>query len=630
VLRLKKLPFRPKTRQKASDPATWKPVRDRITTPTGGVALAENSLFRRTMEVNEAYLLDSFSVDHMLYPFRRRAGQADAPGGDKQIRFWDTLLRGSNAGRFLMGAANSLRWIPNPELKARVDAVVDGIAACAREDGYMYAFPPEEMLHGAPGTNWSSAQESNYARAWITHGLIDAAESGNPKALALIRAGHDWFNTCDDLAELNTVCVWPQGHIASTRMYLSPLGKPEDLQVAEAWYVVDEWMDQLIARDPEALWKTGLAWPHCYNLTACEAYLDHYRATGDARFLDAMLGAWEMIQKYWVHLGGSIALCESCDYPPSSYFIDPKKNTGEFCGSVFWARFSQRLHNLFPDEEKYAAEIEHSIYNVALANIVPREGIRYHARLESVKDEAGIYNTCCEGQGTRMLGSLPEYIYSLAPDGVYVNLYEPSKLGCTLQGHGFQLDLETGFPYQNRVTIRVATFGENRMGLRLRVPGWMKQPMPVFVNGREFVTGEPGSYVLVDRNWKDGDVVTFDLAPELTLTRYRGADNFEWEYRYGLEYGPILMAFVGPLGLAELIRAGQIPAKTPDGIFTIDPEIPVLVPQNPVEPATWLHPIPEKPLHFSIDGCPLHTVMPYWQVPDGQTFTCFPVLSGRD
>ena len=38
---------------------------------------------------------------------------------------------------------------------------------------------------------------------------------------------------------------------------------------------------------------------------------------------------------------------------------------------------------------------------------------------------------------------------------------------------------------------------------------------------------------------------------------------------------------------------------------------------------------PGQPLHFSIDGLPDHVVMPYWLVPDGQTFTCFPLLAGR-
>jgi uncharacterized protein len=622
MLRLKKLAYIPRTRQRASDPSTWKPVPDCISTPTTGVTLPEGSLFRWAMEANIDYLLNSFSVDHLLYAFRERAGWKDAPAGESQLEFWDLALRGSNAGRFLMGATNTLRWIDHAELRRRVDAVVDGIEACRRADGYMHSFPPEQMLHGAPGTSWGSAQESNYARAWITHGLIDAAIIGNPKALPLIRGGHDWFNTCPDLPELNTVAVWPQGHIASTRMYFSPLGRPEDLQVAEKWYVVDEWMDQLAARNPDAIWKTGLAWPHCYNITALEAYLDHYRATGDEHFLDAMLGAWDLLHDHWLHVGGSIAICESHDYPPSSYFIDPHKDTGEFCGSVFWAKFSQRLHHLYPDEEKYATEIEKSIYNVALSNLVPGRGIIYHARLEGQKETPQVQNTCCEGQGTRMVGSLPEFIYSLADDGVYVNLFEASWLTTVIRGHGFTLDMQTTFPMDNRVTLRISTVGENPMGLRVRTPSWAVRPMPIQVNGIDAAMGTPGTYTLIDRTWREGDTVSFTLPAEPTLVRYRGADSIAWHFRYALQYGPILLAVVGPMGVPSRRMPG-LPEGFGEGI-----RLPVEVCQDPEDFPRWLKPVDGKPLHFTIEGNPNHEVMPYWQVPLDQTFTCFPVLSG--
>jgi len=37
-------------------------------------------------------------------------------------------------------------------------------------------------------------------------------------------------------------------------------------------------------------------------------------------------------------------------------------------------------------------------------------GIRYHALMEGVQEHPNNGNTCCEGQGTRMFGSMPEYL----------------------------------------------------------------------------------------------------------------------------------------------------------------------------------------------------------------------------
>ena len=74
-------------------------------TPLTGVKIAENKLLLQTMEANIDYLLTSFEVDHMLLSFRVRAGIDNATTGSRaQIPFWDSDLKGSNAGRFLMGA----------------------------------------------------------------------------------------------------------------------------------------------------------------------------------------------------------------------------------------------------------------------------------------------------------------------------------------------------------------------------------------------------------------------------------------------------------------------------------------------------------------------------------------------
>jgi DUF1680 family protein len=596
----------PVPRGTCTSPDTWSRVAPKAAAPLGGVTVHEDGLFHAALRENIAYLLRSFSVDHILYPFRVRAGQPDAHGQDTQVKFWDTKLEGANAGRFLMGAGNTLRWMADPELRRRMDAVVDGIDACRTPDGYIHGFRHEHMIAGDPGTRWGEAQRSSYARAWVTHGLIEASLAGNPKALPLIRAGHDWFNRCPYLPDLPKVQLWYQGHIAGTRMYFTALGKPEDLQVAERYYVVDEWMHRLAARDPQAIWADGLRDPHCYLITAFEAYLDHYLATGDRRYLEAVEGAWEMVRRHWVHVGGSIALCEGLDYPPDSRFIDPKKHSGEFCGSVFWAKFNQRFHLLRPDDERYMAEIEKSIYNVALANQAAGLGIRYHTRLEGHKDKATQCNTCCEGQGTRFLGSLPEYIYSLADDGVYVNLYEPSTLAADLDGGALRLRMETAFPRQAGVVLHIEK-SPGRFRLRVRVPSWSVGPMQVRIDGRADAAGQPGTYLALERDWRRGDVVEFDLPIGLRLTRYRGADNFTWHIRAAMEYGPILLAVVGP------------PGET----------IPICLSQGPANFPEWLEPVRGQALRWHVKGHPEHLVMPYWEVSVDRHFSCFPVLSGE-
>jgi DUF1680 family protein len=596
-----------KARLTSGDPGTWKPVAGKITTPTSGVFLAEDGVFKPAMDLNVTYLLNSFSVNHILEPFRIRAGKAVEADSVPQVKFWDTDLRGSSAGRFLMGAGNTLRWADYPELRARMNEVIDGIEACRETNGYILPYHPDSLR----------SEEPNYARAWLTHGLIDAAVAGNTKAYDLLRGHADWFNQWEEM--LPKLLYWShnshQGHIASTRTYLSPVGTPNDLQVAEKFYVCDWWIDELAAGRAEAVWQYPLQNPHSYLITSFEAYLDHYFATGDKTYLDAMMSAWQLIHDKWEHVGGSIAICEgswntdehgnrsrgkdSHAHPPRSYYLTSYGHTGETCGSVFWIKFNQRFHRLFPDEEKYVAEIEKSVYNVILANQTVKGNIRYHAKMQGKKENPrSAKNTCCEGQGTRMLGSLPEYIYSIAPDGLYVNLYEPSSINWTVKEQAVGLSLESNFPFQPEVGLKIAVSSPVKMNIRVRIPSWAKQKVEISVNGKKYTTGKSGTYVELSRKWKDGDRVDFTLPIDYRVTQYTGVDTVSGYQRYAVEYGPILLASVG----------GD---KAPHELAVSDLE-------NHLAPDNF------KPLHFSITGDTL-SFMPYWMISE-QVFSIFPLV----
>ena len=570
----------------------WRPVPYHAHVPTSGVRLGDG-VFQTALQNNIDYLLSSFSVDEMLRPFQERAGKPVPAGLRPPVEFWDTDLPGSNAGRFLMGAGNSLRWTEHSDLRARMNALVDGIADCQRPDGYLMAYPEETIFYSERGA---------YTRSWVTHGLIEAGFAGHPKAFPALRRFYEWFDTCAYLPELlRRAGQGVQGMIANTRTYFTPIGKPEDIQVIQRFFQENYWMQQLARRDPAAIWQYPYDHPHNYLLTSLEPYLDQYRATGAKKYWDAAQGGWDLYHDNWEHVGGTIAICEFDSYPPHSYYLH--KNTGELCGSVFWVRFNQRFHLLSPGEEKYVAEIEKSLYNVGLADQGGGKGIRYLTRLVGAKDAGTAHNTCCEGQGTRLLGSLPEYIYSTAQDGLYVNLFHESSIQWAQGGQTLHLTMATEFPFKPAVKLSLALPEPVQASIRVRVPAWAGQAIPIHVNGKRAATGQPGSYVTLDRVWRTGDTVTFSLPMDFHLTRYSGMEPGSGQERFALEYGPILMALVGPTGGLEGERLH-------------------LAPEDLVK---HLSPMPGRPLHFAVAGQTNHQYVPYWQVQD-ETFTCYPVI----
>lgn len=576
-------------------PEQWHPVPDVVETPVKGITLGDG-LFRKVMENNVHYLMQSFTLDELVYNFRQKAGLPVPPVSGRHSYFWTHQLPGSTAGRFLMGAGGTLRWMEDKALRARMDSVVDVIDQCKEPDGYLMAYPKRAIFDFENGA---------YVRSWISHGLIEAGYAGNPKAFGMLRAFYDWFEASPFLPEmLRRPGQGVQGAIPLTRTYFSPVGRTEDICTMQRYFQQNYWMEWLMQRNTDAIWKYPYDRPHNYLVTAIEPYMDMYRATGCEKYLEAVKGFWDLFHDNWEHIGGSLAINEGYfPYPPKSLYL--KANTGELCGNAFWIKLNQRFHNLYPYEEKYMSEIEKSLYNVVIPNQVGDRGIAYFARMHGYKQgyQAGAdiaTNTCCEGQGTRIYGSLPEYIYSISPNGLQVNLFEPSTLVHHVDGKSLKVSMRTRFPYDNEVNISIACETPVDACIEIRVPCWAERPLVVNLNGKRVQTGRAGTYIQLQRTWNNGDELKFTLPATFRTTQYKGMQEGFEKGHYALEYGPVLMAAV---------CTGE----------NTEPTIPCKV----GELVSRLVPVSGKPLHFTVKGCTDIELMPYYEV-EGQPFSNFP------
>ena len=117
-------------------------------------------------------------------------------------------------------------------------------------------------------------------------------------------------------------------------------------------------------------------------------------------------------------------------------------------------------------------------------------------------------------------------------------------------------------------------------------------------------SGNPGSYITIDRQWAEGDKLTFTLPAAMRVTPYKGADQVAGKTRYAIEYGPVLMAVVGA-GLVELaLEKGSDPESL----------------------GHHLDSIAGAPLHYTLRENPARKLMPYFHILD-ESFTCYPVIS---
>ena len=293
--------------------------------------------------------------------------------------------------------------------------------------------------------------------------------------------------------------------------------------------------------------------------------------------------------------------------------------TGELCGSTFWTLFNHRFHRLFPRNATFVDEMERSILNVGVAALgrggsggqgPNGTGIRYFANNHKVKQLPSMHASCCEGQGTRLFGSLPGLLFTLdaAAPALYVDLYAqaaidvplPAGAGCA--GGSARVQVATQWPYGSAVAINVTASAPcPALRLALRIPTWAAGDPGIAVNGAPLrAPAAPGTYVDVAplAGSALAGAMALQLRMALSSARYAGASQIAPYARYSFLYGPVLLAAQGPWDAASDALV------LPQGL-------------DPANPGALLAPSADgNALHFDVVGAPGFTFKPYYEVQD--------------
>lgn len=568
----------------------WNPVNRAASMPVSGVTL-DGGVFKTAFDRNISYIKYCFTKEQYV----------------DMSSIWITALDASNQGRMLSGAGNSLRWTEDAKLREILNTLIEKVKTQKKDNGFCLPYD-ESRFALTPGN--MTDEDKNYDRVMFTKGLLAAGKAGNPDAYGLLRGMYDWFNTCEYLPVMLDGGLGVQGAAGGPLVYDSPVGKPEDIYTNMKYYDMDWWMEYLALGRPEAIYRYPLNRPHGYLLTSISAYLDEYRATGEEKYLRAVLGGWNIFHENFVTTGGGICICEGPEYLPKNYTLNTTNGVYENCNNVFWVDLNSRLLELFPEEEKYAAEVERALYNMLLASQDTNGKIRYFQLYNGKKTDASAFNTCCEIQGTGQLASLPQYIYSVAQDGLYLNLYAASTIKATANGQAYELAMQTEFPDDRAVSLRFSATRPVNMKLRIRIPSWAAGEVDIMYNGKNIAAGQPGSYVTLDKTFQEGDVIAFTLPMTIALHEYMGESQIAGEKRYALTYGPILLAAKG----------------VPNANYKQHGNQPVLMLPVWASELTGLLQKGEG-LTFSIAGVKGYTFVPYYSI-QNQYISVFPVLHG--
>lgn len=516
------------------------------------------SRFRENMERDSAWMV-SIEVNQLLHSFRTTAGvYAGREGGYmtvKKLGGWESLdceLRGHITGHLLSAYSLMYAATGSEVFRLKGNSLVSGLAEVQQTNGngYLSAYPEELINRNIRGTSvWAPW----YTLHKIFSGLIDQyLYADNRQALDVVKRMGDWaYAKLKPLSEETRRKMIRNefGGINESFYNLYALTGDERYRWLARFFYHDEVIDPLKeGRDELGTKHTNTFIP---------------KVLAEARNyeLDGSEESRSLSKFFWNTMIDRHTFAPGCSSDKEHYF-DPAQfskhlsgYTGETCCTYNMLKLSRHLF-CWDASSRVADYYERALYNHILGQQDPATGmVAYFLPLLSGAHK--VYSTpdrsfwCCVGSGFESHAKYAEGIYYHNEEGVFVNLFIPSVLHW--REKGIILRQETCFPESETTSLIVSVDSPTRAKLFLRYPLWSGK-VEVRVNGKRIRVGQkPGSYITLDREWREGDCVEVTYPMHFSLETTPDDSS-----RAALLYGPVVLA--GELGTEGM----QAPAPDSD------------------------------------------------------------------
>jgi uncharacterized protein len=567
--------------------------------------------FRDAMLRDQAYLL-SLDPDRLLVPFCVNYG---LPTSARPYGGWEEPnceVRGHCLGHYLSACAMMYASTGEEELRARTTRIVAELAKCqaaAASRGfhtdYLAAFPEsflDRVESGKPvWVPW-------YTLHKIYAGLLDVYQiCGNQEALQVLAQAVDWVRLrVDHLTEKQMQASLETEHGGMVEVLANlyaVTGNPEHLRLARAF-------EHHRVFDPLARREDRLDGLHANTqIPKLIGVAREYEVTGEGRYRDIADYFWERVALRRSFVIGGHSDHEHF-FPISDFGKHVGPETAETCNTYNMLKLTRHLFGWDPNGETMDF-YERALYNHILASQDPQRGMFVY--LMSLKP--GHFKTysepedsfwCCVGTGMENHAKYGDTIYYRGKDTLYVNLFIPSELNW--KEHGLVVRQETQFPKSDQVRLSLKCSKPITGTVKIRYPRWVAGPMTVAVNGEpQPVTGLPGSYLGLTREWRDGDTIELRVPMGLRCEKLPGEEGV-----VAMLYGPIVLAGeLGTNGVPRDYAKGQL-----DLVRVPSPEVPVFV-GDAKQLIGHTSRVPGQPLSFRTHdlGRPTDvTLAPFYQV----------------
>ncbi|MBU3743095.1 MAG: glycoside hydrolase family 127 protein [Sediminibacterium sp.] len=480
----------------------------------------------------------------------------------------------SDVFKAIEAMAYAIKVNKNAKLEAKADEWIAKIAAAQLPDGYLNTYYTLTGLE----KRWSDmSMHEDYNGGHLIEAAVAYYDATGKRTLlnvAIRWANHfsslfgpgkrDWVTGHQELelalVKLARVTNDP-AYIRLADWLLSERGKK--LAVGYTW---TEWKDTLYTQDQipvkEQKEITGHAVRAMYMYTGAADVAAH---TGDTDYVKAMKRVWEDVVYRNMYITGGIGSAGSNEGFTQDYDLPNEQAYCETCASVGMVFWNQRMNQL-TGEAKYYDVLEKTLYNAALDGLSltgdrffygnPLASTGKHSRKE------WFGTACCPSNIARLIASLGNYIYGRSGDNIFINLFVGSQTSIPTSQGNLELVLKTQYPWNGNIQLTVGAQKNITTSIAFRLPGWVngqavpgdlyqfmaaakeQTPIIVQVNGKTVEYTIQNGYVIVNRTWKNQDLVSYQLPMQIkkVISRNELTAN---QNRMALQRGPLMYCVEG-------------------------------------------------------------------------------------
>ena len=475
------------------------------------------------------------------------------------------------------GASYVLQTFPDAKLKAYIDSVLDVVGAAQESDGYLYTartINPEHPHGWAADKRWAAEEHASHELYNLGH-MVDAAcahyqATGSDKFLNIAKRYADCVIKEVGAGE-GQACVVPGHQIAEMALARLYVLTGEKKYLDEAKFLLDyrgkTKIKNIYSQSDKPVVDQTEAWGHAVRAGYMYAGMADVAALlGDSTYIKAIDTIYENIVSKKYYLTGGVGARHQGEAFGADYELPNLTAYNETCAAISMVYLFERMFLLHGDA-KYIDCLERTLYKGVISgmsvdggkffypNPLSSDG-HYRFNADNTMTRQPWFGcACCPSNLCRFIPSMPGYIYGVRDNNLYVNLFAANTATIKVNGKDVTLEETTQYPWDGDISIKVLQNKAKQFNMLVRIPGWVQSKVvpsdlyafnddifstyEVSVNGQR-VEGElENGYLVINRNWKKGDVIRihFDMPVRTVVANPRVSDD---RGRIAVERGPLV------------------------------------------------------------------------------------------